>query len=110
MIGIGVEAPKDTEARELHQMINDDGRNSRQIIAELMADKPKMEWPVPPTNIDGIAPPQINIYSDGAVKCPAIRGFSHGGFGIWIPGENDQILGDNEKWQGTWSVAHGKTV
>ena len=64
-----------------------DERNVRQVMNELRCSQEEPEWPEPPTEVEGEAPENVNIFSDGAVKCPTHKHLAFGGFGIWWPGK-----------------------
>ena len=36
-------------------------------------------------DVEGTAPEQINVYGDGAMKCPTSQWLALGGFGVWWP-------------------------
>ena len=88
ILGINATEPK-AEAHTMMKWFEDSGANARQIVGEIRRSQVELQFPEPPERIQGTAPDQINVYSDGAVKSPSIRNFATSGFGIWWPKEDD---------------------
>ena len=41
--------------------------------------------PTQPREVTGTAPDKYNLFADGGVKCPRDRMWNLGGFGVWCP-------------------------
>ena len=63
--------------------------NARQCMAKIKGAFGQGELPEFPEEVAGDAPPRINVYGDGSLKCPASQWWALGGFGVWWPGAKD---------------------
>ena len=90
ILGLDDRGPKDQYAKHLWDNLQEDGQNARQIMARLKAEQGTRQSPEMPGKINQKAPDSINIYTDGAIKCPTNPYSAIGGFGIWIPSAGEQ--------------------
>lgn len=117
--GVDDPGPQCPEARQLLQEINSTWSNARAATNAVRHATGMTSIPELPNRVMEQAPNTINVYSDGAVKLPASRGQTIGGFGIWWPDESGGGLEragtahnhmHHEKWRhGTamWACLHG---
>ena len=92
MVGALDRGPRHKEANDLKDQYAGCGLNARQAAFYaksrlIQPDGPQLPR-VAPEVVDGDAPEDINIYSDGSVKMPSSQMLALGGCGIWYPNEH----------------------
>ena len=84
--------PQQAEAADLYRAAQVTGLNARQQIDGMRSMQGEPIEPTKPNTVQQEAPVEINVYTDGAVRFPAVRHFAPGGFGLWWPGWTLQQL------------------